>query len=96
MIAASVTSVAFAASLTVPWVTAKDPFARPASSSVKDWTDQAAPDPRETSWQEASWEEASTIAVEELLRMEQKRSALAEREADYYRALAYDNEDWTA
>jgi hypothetical protein len=96
---------AFAASLagatgglTVPGVSVPEYFPTHESAFVRPW---APNEPQLPAWEahlrfsmrEVSWAEAAAIAAEELVRMEAKRIALAERETALYDADEFDDEE---
>ncbi|MEV4140302.1 hypothetical protein AB0J72_50095 [Dactylosporangium sp. NPDC049742] len=90
LFAASITGAALAG-LTVPGLTAAESFGVSPSASVRDWQPPAEVEP-----ETLSWADVVAIATEEFVRMEEKRTALAELEREIYDSYEYDEEDWTA
>lgn len=88
-VAAAFASLAVAAALSIPGLPVTDLFAKPNSSSVRDWLKEGP----QSELRLISWAEAFALATEELVRMEAKRAQLAEREGDTYGLDEY-GEGW--
>jgi hypothetical protein len=89
-VAASLTGLAFAG-ITAPGLETADPFGRSLSSSVRYWGIQVDEEPVGL-----SWADVVAVSTEEFLAIEEKRAALANREAMLYGDYEFDDEDWMA